>query len=298
MDITELLEARRADNTPLLVSASASNGVIIGYNVKARVLGFLVDMFVRKSDASELEACQVYWNKAIDKPPYTDEFRFLTHSFANPASWDGRTNGDPAKSWSEANGATAYDDVAYRWEDANGDPICYLSGPSIGDPPPDDGIGYVWKKSSDNSAIVQFNATSQHWERQDNNANVTSSRWSIVPYPNTKMDLQAAVAAFHRTAEMGVVSEVIKSLRYKIYAGPYLIREFVYSSVGLMKLAANTRQYDGDDVFSEYDYDKTVHPMIDSRFGMRLDIALDDHVPVVSTTPSRATFIGIKRVSF
>jgi hypothetical protein len=285
MTLLELLALRRTFNATLLVEDFGQY-----YQVKAYIPD-LIETSVNKNtaDATIVESLSPVYNLPIAK----EEFRFTTHDFTNPASWDGRTNGDPAASWAAANDGVSYDDVNYRWLDENDDPVCHLV-------PTESGVGSLWKDESNNT-VVSFNATSQHWERTDNNANVTSSRWSIIPYPNTKMEIVMANAIFGADAEM----EATGALHYKIYMNipPYgviPVRDFVYSSPLLMQLNANNIKELGQDIYCSYDYRTTVHPIIDSLAQMRLDISLDNNLPVTSATnrPGRAVFIGKKITSF
>jgi hypothetical protein len=305
--LLDLLSLRRAHDVMLRCGDEGSNHVA-SITIPDGV--FYTVISPDSSNHAILQMVEQFCNKAIDKPPYTDEFRFTTHDFTDPSSWDGRTNGDPAKTWAEENGATQYDDVQYRWLDANGDPVAYLAGPIVDNariPITDDGVGNVWLDASDDSVIVQYNPGTQHWEREDNSENVTSSRWSIVPYPNYKMKIIMANAIW------GADAVVNGTLRYTVYmhldanvaapgapAGSYPVRQFAYPTSDLLKMSADRRETVGQDIEATYDYRTTIEPVIDSLAQMRLELTLDGNLPVTSATGrhGRAVFIGKKIVSF
>jgi len=300
MDYSSLLANVRHHNSQILVEDAGAYYKVSTYPPKMGLITCVVNKGTE--DATALESIQPYWNI----PTATEEFRFITHKFNNPASWDGRTNGDPAASWAADNGGVFYDDVHYKWLDVNGDPVCHLDTM-------DGGVGSIWRDEED-EIIVQYNAVTSHWERVDNSANVTSSRWSIVPYPNTKMALIQAKSLFHYQATIQPVAEGVPgALRYIVYmylpegyagpgapAGIYPVKQFVYQQTELLALAAN--QDDKDEstgmVSSLYDYRITSIVHIDSRMAMRLDIQLDGHLPVLSNYPALASFIGNKIASF
>lgn len=277
---TELIAIRRDANGILFVQDN-------GGHYQAMTLtqrGVTVEAIANKGTdgAALLEAMQLFWNKPVP----VEEFRFITHSFSRPATWDGRTNGDPAASWAAEHGATQYDDVAYRWLNADGQPVAALD-------PVEGGAGSVWRDDG-GSAIIQYNSGTTHWERADTGANVTSSRWSIVPYDDTKMLIGLATVVCPKDAAMPA------ALKYQVWAmgGQFLAQEFVYPSPLLIRLAANRRIDVGSAWECGYDYDTTVDPVIDARMGMRLDILLAGHIPVESASDCLACFIGRKVGSF
>jgi hypothetical protein len=300
LTLSHLLAFRREHNCPLIVDDLTEGETSLGYNVSIRSEGHQHTCYVTAgtAEATTLEALLPFANAPVAQ----EEFRFTTHDFCDPASWDGRTNGDPAASWAAANGGVTYDDVGYRWLDENGDPVCYLDAV-------EGGIGSLWKNSANDLVIVEYNVTTKHWERIDNDDNVTSSRWSIIPYPNTKMELIMANVIFGADA----VIQPTGTLRYTVhmylpenYAGPgapagvYPVKQFVYPSAYLMRLSADSHKDIGQDVFANYDYRTTVKPVFDANAGMKLELTLDNHVPVVSVTgrPAIAVFIGKKIASF
>lgn len=287
VSFNELLANRAAADSTLFVEAKGSNYEVSTITSKGVML--LCVVLPNTNEAIALLALQPFWNLPVAQ----EEFRFTTHDFCNPAAWDGRTNGDPAASWATANNGVTYDDVQYRWLDVNDNPVCHLV-------PTETGVGSVWKDQSNNT-IVSFNSTTQHWERLDNSANVTSSRWSIIPYPNTKMKIVMANALFGKDATI----QPSGSLRYTVFMNysPYgviPVKQFVYTSTTLMQLSSDTFKEIGQDILSIYDYRTTVEPSIDSLASMRLEITLDNHLPVTSVTnrPAQAVFIGKKIASF
>jgi hypothetical protein len=259
--------------------------------------------------------------------PADEEFRFKTHSFVHPSEWNGKTNGDPTawfvggNFWHDAVGmwftglpypygsgapiTAVYDDVHYKWYDANGTEKCYL-----------DLSVNKWKRSDTEEVIVEFNHTTQHWERKDTGANVTSSRWSIIPYPHTHMIINKATMR----GEIDVL--IPGALHYKVYkyltedelavagfpgypAGVYKVKDHIYASLAELRDGCDSEVIDpvvlpyndSHMITLVYEYrDATVPAVLEACTHMRLDICLESHLPMTNTsTPTRATFTGIKR---
>ena len=285
--LQRLLDLRRASDAELLFEDDDRNGLWRLFVQRGVETVWTEVAKGTETDNGPIDAIvSAYGNRE----PAAEEIRFITRDFANPASWDGLTNGDPAKAWALDHGAVSYDDVAYAWLDADGAAVVTLDQT-------EDGIGSVWR-DADDVIVVQWVAGPAQWQRLDTSADVTSSRWSMVPYPGHLIKLVKANTLFGSDTVM----QSDGALHYKILAagGAVAVRDFVYRDTDHIRLASDDWRPINGDFFAGYDYRDTVHPKIDSRVGMRLEISLENHKPVVSATGRKAlaSFVGVKIWSY
>jgi hypothetical protein len=256
-------------------------------------LGYQID--VDPADATYLARIAPFVNLPIE----TSEVRFKTHDFSDPATWDGRTVGAQA-SW--VTGAMTYDDVNYCWKDAQNTVVCTLDA--------SDTPGASKWKDPQNNVLVEWHAGSSQWRRTDTNANVTSSRWRILPYAGYKIVLTQAWLQCDQSAVFN------DNLHYEVYtylpanylfpgqpAGHYKVRDYVYTSLADCRGGANQLPYVDPGVLAGhtdkiiticYDYGATVPAVIDSQLGQYLDIVIDNDAKITSTLCAHGTFIGRK----
>jgi hypothetical protein len=165
--------------------------------------------------------------------------------------------------------------------------------------------------------VVQIDPNPDHmqWIRNDNSAVVTSSLWRILPYANTKLQINKVKTTIDVTATF------TGSLHYQIYmdlspgiAGPgypggnYKVADWGYTTLAELASGADADPYIepltrdghvGPVMILSYDYQaSTKTPVIDSKLNMHLDVSISDNQPVTGTLGAHATFICMKIASF
>lgn len=265
-------------------------------------------------------------------PIERDEVRFETHDFADKRAWDGRTTGDPAAwvaggaarhpatgNWVDSAGnpiSAVYDDVVYRWLSPEGEVLAWLDqGQGLGDA--------TWK-SKDGGVLVRYeqgegDPRDGEWVRMDVPAGdprriVTSSRFSIVPYPGYKVQINEAWLS----SETGVIFNGV--IQYRAYSyvpeghpmlkgmpgGIYPVKTWDYPTLAVFLAGANVPPLPPiklpgratEVITIGYDYGKTMPPVLDSLAAQRLDIQIDNHRRMQGTKSATATFVALKIRSF
>lgn len=259
------------------------------------------------------------------------EIRFVVHDLASKDTWSGKTNGDPVIHlaggvafieevglWFTAQGQPAlydYDDVNYKLYTASldgqgnkvrGTLLAYLDQSAMDNR----GAGSVWRYPDD-SVACSYDAQADEW-KDDQGTVRTSSRFSVVPYPNHKVKIVRANLATRMSASIASDGAV----HYRAYSyvddpallgnnppGVYRVVDWEYPDL--------KRFFDGcTDYWVEnplaadspvrilFDYAATATQDLDAIKQQRLDIITKNHRKVTDTDLALATFLAVETTSF
>jgi hypothetical protein len=208
----------------------------------------------------------------------------------------------------------SYDDVAYKWLDANGNVLAWLDLPVR----PTEANPGVWK-APDGSVVTSYDTASRRWKDPDGNDR-TSSRWRIDPYEDSLINLKEVGMDLEMTAELpeglafrwqafGLASGAQKAALEQ--AGlptdmAYKGVEFPYYTIQDLRFGCNEyTQYNhqefGNQSYTQamvYNYTRSVEPVLDARQKQRLDLVMDNHQPITTTAIARGTFLAVQYPSF
>lgn len=288
-------------------------------------------------DATTVAGLLSYANSPVD----SEQATFESPDYTRVDTWNGDTNGDPVVKWLYPNAVfnvllgmwlTApleqggqpipfvYDDVNFEWRNANGVVVCHLDKSAE----TATGAGNVWRsgtRTTPGPIICQYDLSQDEWVATgslDGSVTgtqvTTSSRLSIVPYPNTKLVMMQVILRSNK----GVTFQApLHFLGYSfadkdptgapIPPGIYLGRDWVYPDLAKFIAGANgpyhiSESFETPDpsprVSYSYDYAKSQPFVIDSRLKQRIDVYVEGHRKLLNATHARATFVCVKKGSF